>query len=89
MGGRTGRLAGAVTGRRPRRPAGVAGLSLIERDVLELASRGKSYKEIAAARSVSVDTIRAELQLIRVRLGAASTTEAVAIYVEWKARCSL
>lgn len=85
-------MAGAVVrplaaGTRNVRRSGAAGLSLVEREILELAAAGKSYKEIAAARKVSVDTVKNQLIIIRARLGAASTTQAVAIYWEWKARC--
>lgn len=59
-----------------------AGLSDRERQVLELLTRGKSNKEIAAALGVSVNTINTHVATILLKLGADDRTEAATIALQ-------
>jgi DNA-binding NarL/FixJ family response regulator len=57
--------------------AAVEPLTAREREVLELASRGLSNREVAAALSISEHTVKFHLASIYGKLGAGSRTEAV------------
>ena len=56
-------------------------LSNREREVLEHLTRGGSYKEIASALAVSIDTVRAHIKGIYVKLHVHSRGEAVARFL--------
>ena len=56
-------------------------LSNREREVLENLARGGSYKEIAGALSVSIDTVRAHIKGIYGKLHVHSRGEAVAKFL--------
>ena len=56
-------------------------LSLREREVLELLSKGLLYKEIADALSVNIETIRKHCHNIYEKLQVSSRTEAVVKYL--------
>ena len=52
-------------------------LTVRETDVLKLAARGKSNKEIAADLSLCIPTVKSHLVSILTKIGAASRTEAI------------
>jgi DNA-binding NarL/FixJ family response regulator len=56
-------------------------LSNREREVLEYLARGSSYKEIAGALTVSIDTVRAHIKGIYGKLHVHSRGEAVARFL--------
>ena len=62
--------------------AEVEKLSGREREVLEHLARGGSYKEIASALSVSIDTVRAHIKGIYSKLHVHSRGEAVARFLQ-------
>jgi DNA-binding NarL/FixJ family response regulator len=62
----------AASGEAPR-------LTLAELEVLQLLGRGKTNKEIATARSRSLDTIKRQVASIYQKLGVDSRTAAVAV----------
>jgi DNA-binding NarL/FixJ family response regulator len=63
-------------------PAGVAqSLSVREREVLELLSKGLPYKEIADMLSVNIETVRKHCHNIYEKLQVSSRTEAVVKYL--------
>jgi DNA-binding NarL/FixJ family response regulator len=71
-------LHGALAGRlRPREPADTAGLSAREREVLAFLAEGRTNREIAAALSVSVATVKSHLVHIYAKLGAGNRNEAL------------
>ena len=51
-----------------------------EIDVLDLASRGYSYKEISRVMSLSEPTIKSYMKSARIKLGAKNGCHAIAIY---------
>lgn len=71
----------ARSGRRDASP-GAQALSGREVEVLRLAARGLSNKEIARAIELSVRTVEAHLRAVFAKLGACSRTEAVVLAVK-------
>ena len=69
-------LLGAAGHRVARRREGPAGLTAREVDVLRLASRGLSSKEVAARLVISPKTARNHIEHIYVKIGASNRTEA-------------
>ena len=67
-------LAGKV---QPRETAANHGLSAREREVLALLAEGRSNREIAAALSVSLPTVKSHLVRIYAKLGASNRNEAL------------
>ena len=66
-------------------------LTLKEKELLKLVAQGRADKEIAYKLKVSEHTIKAHLQNIRVKLGAANRTHCVSIAIsmvcdEWYAK---
>lgn len=57
------------------------GLRAGERDVLELLARGLRHEQIAGRLGVRSETVRSHAQNAVVRLGAANSTQAVAIAI--------
>jgi DNA-binding CsgD family transcriptional regulator len=55
-------------------------LSRREAEVMDLLARGKSHKEVAAELGVHLDTARGQLHRVRVKLGARTTFQAMALY---------
>lgn len=51
-------------------------------ETLELIAHGHSYKEVAAIRWVSPETVKTQMYLIRLRLGAKNTAHAVYLALE-------
>ena len=75
-----------------RRKPQVRQLSFLEQrltprlvEILELACRGYSQKEISASLRISLRTLEAHLRLLRARLGARTTSQAIAIFSAEKA----
>lgn len=60
------------------------GMSLREKDVLELLVQGNSYKMIASLRSISLDTVRKHIKNIYHKLHVQCGTEAVAMAIRHK-----
>jgi DNA-binding NarL/FixJ family response regulator len=52
-----------------------------ERDVLELLARGLRHEQIAAELGIGAETVRSHLRNASQRLGAATTTQTVAIAI--------
>ena len=69
-------ILGAAGHRVARRREGPAGLTAREVDVLRLASRGLSSKEVAARLVISQKTARNHIEHIYVKIGASNRTEA-------------
>lgn len=56
-------------------------LTALERDVLRLLARGCTQLEVAKRRGTSIETVRKQTKMIRARLDAKTTAEAVAVAV--------
>lgn len=62
-----------------RRPKQKVALTKVERRTLRLVANGSTYEEVAALEGVSRETVKTRLQAARKKLGARSTTHAVAL----------
>lgn len=69
----------AVADPEPAQPDPLARLSNAERGVVELAAAGLSYREIAARRDTSVNTVGQQLRSARAKVGARNTAKLCAL----------
>lgn len=69
----------AVVDPEPLRPDPLAALTTAERAIVELASAGLSYREIAARRRTSINTVGQQLRSARAKVGARNTAELCAL----------
>lgn len=67
--------------RQPMRPGVEQDLSLREREVLDLLSKGLPYKEIADLLNINIETVRKHCHNIYLKLQVSSRTEAVVKYL--------
>jgi DNA-binding NarL/FixJ family response regulator len=63
--------------------AEISALSDRQREILELASRGRHNKDIATELRISTETVRVHLRHVYVKLGVSSRSQAVAKYITW------
>jgi two-component system nitrate/nitrite response regulator NarL len=76
-------VAGLPGGDRPEPPAGaLARLTPREREVLGLLAQGRSTREIADGMSISVNTVRAHVNVLLHKLGVHSRLRAVALFTD-------
>ena len=59
-------------------------LSMRQREVLRLASRGLTNQEISDALSISIETVRTHIHVMLGRLGVSNRTEAAAISLTYE-----
>ena len=72
-----------VTGSRRRVSAGEGALSPRERQILVMIAAGEDNQSIAQELSLSVETIKANVRKVLVKMGARNRTHAVHIAHEW------